>query len=193
MRYRVASAASLEIGGADRGTGFVHTTVIDEDTGELAFAEGIEIGAGGGGQDEEQSIGQTVGQGRDIGRFAILAMAGGVEHEIVIDRGQFHIDAADDFADVTGIDIGDDQTDNLGLATGQSPRLAIDDIADAIDDIVDALAGFIADIALVVDDPGNGRIGDLGLAGDVFDSDTDGGLVGGHGGKSRTKRRVSVM
>ena len=53
----------------------------------------------------------------------------GVEHQVVGNGGELLVDAADDLADVAGIQVGDDEAHDLRPPAGQAPRLPVDDVA----------------------------------------------------------------
>jgi hypothetical protein len=92
---------------------------------------------------------------------------GGIEHQVVIERGKLLVDAADDGADIARIEVRDDQTDNFGSPAGEPSRLAVDDIAGPGDSLHHPGARFLADIPLAVDDARNRSVGDLRFARDV--------------------------
>jgi hypothetical protein len=95
----------------------------------------------------------------------------GVEHEVVLRRGQLFVDAPHDLTDVIGVEIADNQTDYLRAATGQTTRLAVDHISCANQRLGDPSPDIVAHVALAANHPGYAGRRDIRLAGDVIDGD----------------------
>src|SRR5690606_10836705 len=91
------------------------------------------------------------------------------QHQVVLVRRQFRINAPDELSSVVVADVVNQQTDYLRASTAQAARLLVNHIAQTHHRVQPALARFGQHVGVIIDDARDGGIGHTGFACDVYD------------------------
>ena len=84
---------TLTIRSTDGRADIADALVVDQDIRKMLLAKGVDVRAEVLWQQEQNALGEPLGEGGDVRRFVGHAIARRVQHEVIAGRGQFFVDA----------------------------------------------------------------------------------------------------